>query len=210
LTTAKELLSFRYGTNDTKSKNSCMMQRSLATRLRILRAERGLTQEQAAELAHVTPETLSDLERGRRRAYTPTLAKIAKGYGVPVEELLEEPVPLGEGPQETEREWAKDLGATLHGMSDEKWGHFVEGLLSREEISQAFEDITTEAAMLRNALRLDKMERPAARVRRRQLSEGLRDIRVRRLGDLVSEAMLKHARDLVDAIFHEMEEEVEA
>jgi transcriptional regulator with XRE-family HTH domain len=194
------------------------MRRNLALKLRVLRAERGLTIEQAAARARVTPETLSDAERGRRHPYVPTLRKLAQAYNVPVEELLsaeEEPVLAGkaEAPEETgpsAQEWARELGARLHGMTDEEWGHFVEGLLSREEISQAFEDITTEAAMLRNALRLDKIERPAARVRRRQLSEGLRDIRVRRLGDLVSEAMLKHARDLVDAIFHEMEEEVEA
>lgn len=84
-----------------------MMQGSLATRLRVLRAERGLTQRQAAARAGVTPETISDLERGKRHAYMPTLAKIAKGYGVPVEDLLEEPVlagkaeaPRGAGPQE--------------------------------------------------------------------------------------------------------------
>src|SRR5215208_6222216 len=72
-----------------------MMQGSLAARLRVLRAERGLTQRQAAARAGVTPETISDLERGKRHAYMPTLAKIAKGYGVPVEDLLEEPVLAG-------------------------------------------------------------------------------------------------------------------
>jgi transcriptional regulator with XRE-family HTH domain len=83
------------------------MQGSLAARLRVLRAERGLTQRQAAARAGVTPETISDLERGKRHAYMPTLAKIAKGYGVPVEDLLEEPVlagkaeaPRAAGPQE--------------------------------------------------------------------------------------------------------------
>jgi transcriptional regulator with XRE-family HTH domain len=74
-----------------------MTQASLARRLRVLRAERGLTQARAAQLAGVAAETLSDLERGKRRAYTPTLAKIARGYGVPAEELVEEePAPLGE------------------------------------------------------------------------------------------------------------------
>lgn len=72
-----------------------MMQGSLARTLRVLRAERGLTQEQAATLIGVTSETLSDLERGKRRAYAPTLRKIADGYGVPVEELVEEPVAAG-------------------------------------------------------------------------------------------------------------------
>jgi transcriptional regulator with XRE-family HTH domain len=72
-----------------------MMQGSLAESLRILRAQRGLTLTDAAERAGVTRDTLSDLERGKRHAYMPTLAKIAKGYGVPVEDLLEEPALAG-------------------------------------------------------------------------------------------------------------------
>jgi transcriptional regulator with XRE-family HTH domain len=38
----------------------------------------------------VTPETLSDLESGKRPPYMPTLMKIVRGYGVSVEELVEE------------------------------------------------------------------------------------------------------------------------
>lgn len=83
-----------------------MTYRSLALRLRVLRAERGWTLNQAAERAGVQPETISDAEHGKRRPYAPTLAKIAAAYGVPVEELLEEPVPLGEAPQGPGRaEW---------------------------------------------------------------------------------------------------------
>ena len=62
----------------------------IALKLRDLRAERGLTQKQAAELARVAPQTLIDLESGKRPPYMPTLTKIARGYGVPVEELVEE------------------------------------------------------------------------------------------------------------------------
>ncbi len=74
---------------------------SLALKLRLLRARKGITLVEAAELTGVTRETLGELERGKRRAYTPTLAKIAQGYGVPVEELVEEeaPVPLAEAPE---------------------------------------------------------------------------------------------------------------
>jgi transcriptional regulator with XRE-family HTH domain len=56
-----------------------------------LRAERGLTLREAASLTGVAKETISDIERGLRQPHDPTLAKIAKGYGVPVEELLKEP-----------------------------------------------------------------------------------------------------------------------
>jgi transcriptional regulator with XRE-family HTH domain len=77
-----------------------MVQGSLAHRLRVLRAERGLTLREAASLTGVAKETISDIERGLRHPHDPTLAKIAKGYGVPVGDLLEEPVPLAEAPRE--------------------------------------------------------------------------------------------------------------
>jgi transcriptional regulator with XRE-family HTH domain len=69
----------------------------------VLRAERGLTLRQAAEQAGVRPGTLSELERGLHRPHDITLSRVAKGYGVPVEELLEEPVPLAEASQEMRR-----------------------------------------------------------------------------------------------------------
>jgi transcriptional regulator with XRE-family HTH domain len=69
-----------------------------ATRLRVLRAERGLTVRQVAEASGVAKETISQIERGERHPYDRTLAKLAKAYDVPVEELLEEPVPLEQAP----------------------------------------------------------------------------------------------------------------
>jgi putative transcriptional regulator len=66
-----------------------MMQGPLARKLRVLRAERGISQADAAKLIGVTPETLSDLERGRRGAYMVTLTKIARAYEVPVADLLD-------------------------------------------------------------------------------------------------------------------------
>ena len=66
------------------------MQGTLTKKLRILRAERGLTLEKAAELAGVRPATLSELERGRRQPHDLTLSRIAKAYDVPVGELIEE------------------------------------------------------------------------------------------------------------------------
>jgi len=65
-----------------------MMQITLPEKLRMLRTRQGLTLEEAAERTRVTRETLGLLERGKRRPHAPTLHKIAKGYGVPVEELL--------------------------------------------------------------------------------------------------------------------------
>jgi transcriptional regulator with XRE-family HTH domain len=71
------------------------MQRSLADKLRRLRAQHGYTLVQAAAKTGVDRGTLSSLERGVHMPYTPTLAKIAKGYEIPVEDLLEEPALAG-------------------------------------------------------------------------------------------------------------------
>jgi transcriptional regulator with XRE-family HTH domain len=72
----------------TIRKVSYTMEELLPGRLRLARAERGLTLRQAAKLTGVAKETLSDLERGRRSPHTPTLYKIAQGYEIPVRELL--------------------------------------------------------------------------------------------------------------------------
>lgn len=77
-----------------------MTQTSLGHKLRVLRAERGLTLREAASRTGVAKETISDIERGTRHPHDVTLSKLAKGYGVPVEGLLEEPVPLAEAPEE--------------------------------------------------------------------------------------------------------------
>jgi len=62
----------------------------IALKLRVLREERGLTQKEAAKLANVYHETLIYLESGKRPPYMPTVTKIARAYGVPLEELVEE------------------------------------------------------------------------------------------------------------------------
>lgn len=98
------------------------MQESLARKLRVLRAERGLTLTEAAERAGVQRQTLALLERGERHPHTPTLSKIAEGYGVPVEELLEEPVPLDDAP-EAGRSWQaayEELGEELASRWEDK------------------------------------------------------------------------------------------
>jgi len=72
------------------------MQESLGHRLRVMRAERGLSLREAARRAGVVKETISDIERGHTHPYDVTLAKLARAYDVPVEELFKEPVPLDE------------------------------------------------------------------------------------------------------------------
>ena len=67
-----------------------MTHEALARKLRILRAARGITLAETEELTGVTRETLGALEHGQRGAYTSTLEKIARGYGVTVSALLSE------------------------------------------------------------------------------------------------------------------------
>ena len=73
------------------------MQIYLAEKLRILRAHKGLSLLAASEQLGVDRHTLRDLELGRGRTPRyPTLAKIAQGYEVPVEDLLEDGPSLGQ------------------------------------------------------------------------------------------------------------------
>jgi DNA-binding XRE family transcriptional regulator len=67
-----------------------MMPGPIALKLRVLREERGLTHKEAAELTNVSHWTLIYLESGKRAPYMPTVTKIARAYGVPLEELVEE------------------------------------------------------------------------------------------------------------------------
>ena len=62
----------------------------IALKLRVLREQRGLTQKAATELTDVSTWTLRDLESGRRDPYMPTVTKIARAYGVPIEKLVGE------------------------------------------------------------------------------------------------------------------------
>jgi transcriptional regulator with XRE-family HTH domain len=66
------------------------MPQPIAVKLRVLREELGLTQKEAAELANVSQVTMIRLESGRRPPYMPTVTKIARAYGVPLEELVGE------------------------------------------------------------------------------------------------------------------------
>ncbi len=89
-----------------------------------------MTLVEAAEQAGIGRDTLSDLERGRRHPVTPTLSRIAKGYGVPVEELLEEPIPLASAPSASP---SPDGGADEAGQRNEE--------VSGEERSQKLQDV---------------------------------------------------------------------
>jgi transcriptional regulator with XRE-family HTH domain len=187
-----------------------MMQESLAERLRVLRAQRGMTLLEAAAKTGVGRDTLSDLERGRRHPVMPTLAKIARGYGVPVEDLLGEPLlPLGEGGPSLQ-EWARENNATLHGMSDQEWDDYVRNLDSADEIAQAFREILGEAKDLHAVLGADRWLRPENREQRAELARGARSVRIHRLAHLQAEAFERRAEALAEEIHDELRQEARA
>ena len=80
-----------------------MRRGSLDKRLRILRAERGYSLTNASEKIGIDRHTLRQLELGEREPYYGTLRKIAAGYGVEIEDLVETPT---EDAHETPRERA--------------------------------------------------------------------------------------------------------
>jgi transcriptional regulator with XRE-family HTH domain len=77
---------------------------SLGLKLRMLRAERGWTIDEAADRVGVTWETVSLAEKGRRHPQGPTLVKFARAYEVPLEELMaaEDFSPLDEAARNAE------------------------------------------------------------------------------------------------------------
>lgn len=56
--------------------------------LRQHRRMRGLTQEHVAELAGMNVTYLSDVERGKRNVSLINLARLAKAFGMPLEDVL--------------------------------------------------------------------------------------------------------------------------
>jgi len=64
------------------------LQKNFGKRLRYLRRDRDLTQEQLAELIDLSVNAISLLERGRTSPSFETLVKLAKALNVDVGELL--------------------------------------------------------------------------------------------------------------------------
>jgi transcriptional regulator with XRE-family HTH domain len=62
---------------------------AFATRVRALRGESGLSQEKAAKEMGVSYKTLLHMENDQKTPLPKTVAKVARFYGVPLDELLE-------------------------------------------------------------------------------------------------------------------------
>jgi transcriptional regulator with XRE-family HTH domain len=131
-----------------------MMQGSLAEKLRVLRARIGLSLTEAAARAGVTRDTLSDLEHGKRHPYMPTLSKIATGYGVPVEDLLEEPAlaEKAEAPEETGPSLL-DKGLDAARRDEERNAKALRRLFASEGVLQGTNVVGSEEDRFRAELR---------------------------------------------------------
>lgn len=64
-------------------------QHKLGKRLKALRKQAGLTQEQLEERSGLARSYISDVETGRRNASIKNITKLAKGLGVKVSELTD-------------------------------------------------------------------------------------------------------------------------
>jgi transcriptional regulator with XRE-family HTH domain len=132
-----------------------MMQGSLATRLRVLRARKGLNLTDAAHRIGVTRHTLASLEKGGQEPHFDTLAKLAEGYEVPVEDLLEEePVPLAEAPREPGRP-SENIEGTTYSFQE----HLAEHIEAPEVLLEGLHNSVipasrSEAAIVSQYIRL--------------------------------------------------------
>lgn len=134
------------------------MQGSLSTRLRVLRAERGVTLREAAGLTGVRAGTLSELERGLHRPHDITLSRIARGYGIPVEELLEDPVLLGKAEAPEEAGPTPEAGdeARIIDMSPAEFHRRLSEARSKEALLDLYHRVDAERVATELAYRDDE------------------------------------------------------
>jgi len=153
-----------------------MMQGSLATRLRVLRARKGLNLTDAAHRIGVTRHTLASLEKGGQEPHFDTLAKLAEGYGVPVEDLLvgsESGAKSGVGSEADPelraaaeqapragrlvdlsqvREWLSAQDAVFVAMSEAEFVDVVAQIESLEELQELYGEILKERGRIEKVL----------------------------------------------------------
>lgn len=68
-----------------------MAKKPLANRLRVLRAERGFTQWETADLAEIARHRYWRIEQGDLEATADDRAALARVFGVPADDLFPEP-----------------------------------------------------------------------------------------------------------------------
>ena len=105
-----------------------MAAEELTNRIKVFRAARSISQEELAVAVGVTRKTINTIETGKYVPSTVLALRIARYFGVPVEEVfsfigshLEEPMPLEflaarfyVSPEHLARQFKKQTGQTLH------------------------------------------------------------------------------------------------
>jgi transcriptional regulator with XRE-family HTH domain len=143
-----------------------LVQSTLARKLRVLRAECGLTLREAEQLTSVDKDTLSKIERGLRHPYDVTLSKLARGYGVPVEELIQEPALAGkaEAPREEGLSEEREEERRLDYLRS--WRAFVYKLIVRwqQDPPQSSREIAVVLDAMQALLEEGAFERPPEQI----------------------------------------------
>jgi transcriptional regulator with XRE-family HTH domain len=62
--------------------------KKIGEKVKLLRKQKGLTQEKLAELAKVDPKSIIDIEKGKRNPTMKTLGKLSVALKVPISNLL--------------------------------------------------------------------------------------------------------------------------
>jgi transcriptional regulator with XRE-family HTH domain len=158
------------------------MHGSLARKLRVLRAERGLSVREVESLSGVAKETVSRAERGERQPLDRTLAKLARLYEVPLDDLLEEPLgerPLAGSPK-TEASPSEASEAKVSEISDvEELGRMARGFKAEWNRLAAYDRVVKlpRKEYLETMRRLEEIEAAiwAVKERSRALREKLDD-----------------------------------
>jgi transcriptional regulator with XRE-family HTH domain len=135
----------------------------IGERLRKLRHERGLSQEEVARRTGIGLKSYGDLERGKATdPHYSTLRGIARALEVTVEELVEEPIPLakasetGSGSVDVAEQSGLDAvrsflrartGTAWLARPDDEWDQWSLGV-TRDEVLSRYEQIKAEWQLL--------------------------------------------------------------
>ena len=104
---------------------------SIGENIRLRRKERGLTQFELADLAHISRSYLGDVERGRYNPSVETLHQIAEVLNVPVSALMGDTASLAElVAADAELKAAYDLISAGRGVSGEQLSRAKQQLIN--------------------------------------------------------------------------------
>jgi hypothetical protein len=86
--------------------------------------------------------------------------------------------------ERTAQEWARELRAELHGMTEERWDAYLLYLEEKGELAEVSTRLLEELKDLHAAFHADKFVRPQNQEQRRRLWRSLRELRTRRLAEV--------------------------